>query len=176
MPPLKSSSVVDKVPKKPRHRHSPQQLAALNALYEQTEHPTLTERTALAQSLGLEIKSVNAYFQNKRASAKKQPRGSPYDAPQRVVSHSLASSTIDDDYYYPPTEAVAHNRHIRSALHLDQDPRRLNQLSPIDRTGLIPEPAMGPSRLQEDELQKIYHINPYPTLDESKMIAQRIGL
>ncbi|KAJ6520322.1 homeodomain transcription factor [Mycena sanguinolenta] len=175
MPPLKSSSVVDKVPKKPRHRHSPHQLAALNALYEQTEHPTLVERTALAQSLGLEIKSVNAYFQNKRASAKKQPRGSPYGAPQRVASHSLASSTIDDDYYYPPAEPIAHNRHFRSALHLDQDPRSPNQLSPTDPTRLIPEPAM-PSQLQQDELQKIYHINPYPTLEESKIIAQRIGM
>ncbi|KAF7347418.1 Pantothenate kinase [Mycena venus] len=81
MPPLKSS--LDKV-KKPRHRHSAVQLAALNSLYEQTEHPSLAQRTALAQSLGLETKSVNAYFQNKRASAKKQPRGSPYDAPQRA--------------------------------------------------------------------------------------------
>ncbi|KAJ7254089.1 hypothetical protein B0H12DRAFT_571109 [Mycena haematopus] len=65
--------------KKPRHRHSKSQLAALNSLYEQTEHPTLTERIALAQSIGLETKSVNSYFQNKRASTKKQrPRGVAY--------------------------------------------------------------------------------------------------
>lgn len=50
MPPMKAS--LDKV-KKPRHRHSAIQLAALNALYEETEHPSLAQRTSLAQSLGL---------------------------------------------------------------------------------------------------------------------------
>ncbi|KAJ7357392.1 hypothetical protein DFH08DRAFT_851823 [Mycena albidolilacea] len=67
--------------KKPRHRHSPEQLAALNALYEETEHPTLAQRTDLASSIGLETKSVNSFFQNRRSSArskKQRPRGVAY--------------------------------------------------------------------------------------------------
>lgn len=40
-------------PKKPRHRHSAFQLAALNELYEKNEHPPLDERTALAERLGM---------------------------------------------------------------------------------------------------------------------------
>ena len=42
-------------PKKPRHRHAPHQLAALNELYERTEHPTLEQRTALAEKLGMYV-------------------------------------------------------------------------------------------------------------------------
>ena len=38
-------------PKKPRHRHSAAQLAALNELYERNEHPSLDERTSLAEKL-----------------------------------------------------------------------------------------------------------------------------
>ncbi|KAJ7805171.1 homeodomain transcription factor [Mycena olivaceomarginata] len=156
MPPMKAS--LDKV-KKPRHRHSAIQLAALNALYEETEHPSLAQRTSLAQSLGLETKSVNAFFQNRRASQKKQPRGSPYDAPQRAPSQSHPSSLVDDDYYYPPTE----HQHFRS-----EDPHGRNQLSsPIDRRQFL---------FRTDELQRIYRINPYPTVEESRVIAQRIGM
>ena len=40
-------------PKKPRHRHSASQLAALNELYDRNEHPSLEERTSLAESLGM---------------------------------------------------------------------------------------------------------------------------
>lgn len=37
--------------KKPRHRHSPVQLAALNELFDRNEHPSLEERTELAERL-----------------------------------------------------------------------------------------------------------------------------
>ncbi|KAJ6541877.1 hypothetical protein B0H19DRAFT_1077646 [Mycena capillaripes] len=174
MPPQKSS--LDLKVKKPRHRHSAVQLAALNGLYEQTEHPTLAQRTALAQSLGLETKSVNAYFQNKRASSKKQPRGSPYDAPGQPPSHPTPWSTADDDnYYYPPTEEVS-NHNLRSAPHLDQDPRPRNQLSSApDHAQYLPQPGP-PSRLQIDELQRIYRNNPYPEPEEVRVVAERIGM
>jgi len=62
-------------PKKPRHRHSAFQLAALNELYEKNEHPSLEERTSLAERLGMETKTVNSWFQNKRASSKKRHKG-----------------------------------------------------------------------------------------------------
>jgi hypothetical protein len=39
--------------KKPRHRHSPTQLAALNELYDKNEHPSLDDRTDLAEKLGM---------------------------------------------------------------------------------------------------------------------------
>jgi hypothetical protein len=39
--------------KKPRHRHSSFQLAALNQLYERNEHPSLDDRTNLAEKIGM---------------------------------------------------------------------------------------------------------------------------
>ncbi len=39
--------------KKPRHRHSAFQLAALNQLYECNEHPSLDDRTNLAENIGM---------------------------------------------------------------------------------------------------------------------------
>lgn len=42
-------------PKKPRHRHSAYQLAALNELYDKDEHPPLEDRTELAERLGMSV-------------------------------------------------------------------------------------------------------------------------
>lgn len=39
--------------KKARHRHTPAQLTALNALFDKAEHPPLDERTSLATRLGM---------------------------------------------------------------------------------------------------------------------------
>ena len=44
--------------KKPRHRHSPHQLAALNQLFDQNEHPSLEQRSALAERLGMYVVDV----------------------------------------------------------------------------------------------------------------------
>ncbi|KAH7886210.1 homeodomain transcription factor [Phlebopus sp. FC_14] len=75
-----SPDIVDKpTTKKPRHRHSPAQLAALNELFDKNEHPSLDERSELAEKLGMETKTVNAWFQNKRASTKKRNKGAPSD-------------------------------------------------------------------------------------------------
>ncbi len=49
-PSLQSSAPQNK---KPRHRHSPHQLAALNDLFDRNEHPPLEQRTALADRLGM---------------------------------------------------------------------------------------------------------------------------
>ena len=39
--------------KKPRHRHSPAQLVALNQLFVHDEHPSLEARSILAERLGM---------------------------------------------------------------------------------------------------------------------------
>ncbi|KAJ7786335.1 hypothetical protein B0H16DRAFT_1490108 [Mycena metata] len=96
-----------------RHRHSPSQLAALNELWEETEHPTLAQRTALAASIGLPPTSVNSYFQNSRA--KKRPRGLA-----TVPSSALPTSTS------PPTIPSFPN----SADFLSESESRLHRMRP----------------------------------------------
>lgn len=44
--------------KKPRHRHSPAAIAALNELYDRDEHPALELRTSLAKRLGMYVLSL----------------------------------------------------------------------------------------------------------------------
>ncbi|TCD62402.1 hypothetical protein EIP91_006930 [Steccherinum ochraceum] len=55
-----------------RKRLHPQQLAILKAVFDSTSHPSLEERADLAAELGLEIKAINVWYQNKRRSVKKQ--------------------------------------------------------------------------------------------------------
>ena len=50
--PIKADEPRDK---KPRIRHTEAQLAALNDLYEENEHPSLEERAALAERLGMYV-------------------------------------------------------------------------------------------------------------------------
>lgn len=91
--------------KKPRHRHSPEQLAALNRLFEQNEHPSLDIRSSLAERLGMETKTVNAWFQNKRASSKRRTRGVSYEQPpinsfpESSSSTSMRHPSEMDDFY-----------------------------------------------------------------------------
>ncbi|KAJ7492596.1 hypothetical protein FB451DRAFT_539705 [Mycena latifolia] len=135
-----------------RHRHSAAQLSALNELYEQTTHPTLNQRIALAQSLGLETKSVNSYFQNKRASTKRRPRGVPYILPSAPPS---PLPQIEDDDEYSPTESPS-------------DQPFQPDLPTSDQMRLRPEDI--------DELRKSYALNPNPTTDERQVLGDSIGI
>ncbi|KAJ7103510.1 hypothetical protein B0H15DRAFT_812493 [Mycena belliarum] len=135
-----------------RHRHSPAQLAGLHELYQATTHPTLDQRIALAKSLGLETKSVNSYFQNKRASTKKRPRGVPY-----ILASTPTSPLPDiDDEDYSPREMPS-----TQPLHPDF-PAPSNQAMKLH-----PE--------QLEELQKRYALNAHPNANESQIIADSIG-
>ncbi|KAA1467765.1 homeobox-domain-containing protein [Dentipellis sp. KUC8613] len=141
-------------PKKPRHRHTAVQLAALNELYDKNEHPSLDERTALAERLGMETKTVNAWFQNKRASAKKRHRGAPPAALELPPISSLLASTssisapaapseFDDSEFHttlppprldnrmPGKTALDHKTHLSEPYAVDHKPG-LHNLPLID--------------------------------------------
>ena len=53
--PAKNKNPPSQPQKKPRHRHSPAQLAALNELFDQNDHPPLEQRTALAEHLRMYV-------------------------------------------------------------------------------------------------------------------------
>ncbi|PBK76862.1 hypothetical protein ARMSODRAFT_969465 [Armillaria solidipes] len=157
-------------PKKPRNRHSPHQLAALNELYERDEHPALEVRTSLAEQLGMETKTVNSWFQNKRASTKKRTvaqRSLPYDSPHmnpQLTSNSSSASTTprpselgdyQDDDYLLLTEPPHFN------IESDSMPRRLR---------------LRPTTDQADELKRAYSVNPHPTTEQRQSLAERTGM
>jgi hypothetical protein len=92
-------------PKKPRHRHSAWQLAALNELYDRDEHPPLDARTSLAEKLGMEVKTVNAWFQNKRASTKKRTN-------KGGTSSSSSAAALAARDSHPAASTAAGSAHV----------------------------------------------------------------
>ncbi|KAI9570270.1 hypothetical protein HD554DRAFT_408434 [Boletus coccyginus] len=55
-----------------RRRNTPAQLSALQQLFEATPHPTRAQRQALANEIGMELKSVTNWFQNRRQTSRKK--------------------------------------------------------------------------------------------------------
>ncbi|KAI0830511.1 hypothetical protein BC628DRAFT_1336574 [Trametes gibbosa] len=58
-----------------RKRLAPAQTSVLVSVFEVKTHPTREERALLAAELGMELKAVNAWFQNKRRTLKKSCSG-----------------------------------------------------------------------------------------------------
>ncbi|TFK26803.1 hypothetical protein FA15DRAFT_654141 [Coprinopsis marcescibilis] len=114
--------------KKPRHRHAPEQLAALNELFDKDEHPPLEIRSVLAERLGMETKTVNAWFQNKRASSKKRSRTLANDRqPGSQLNSGTQSSAVDSSTpTAPPTNSSTPGVSDHPRLGLDEDEYYLN--------------------------------------------------
>ncbi|TFK90800.1 hypothetical protein K466DRAFT_516547 [Polyporus arcularius HHB13444] len=58
-----------------RRRLAPSQTSTLVSVFEVKTHPSREERALLAAELGMEMKAVNSWFQNKRRSLKKTWQG-----------------------------------------------------------------------------------------------------
>ncbi|KAI9454838.1 homeobox-domain-containing protein [Russula earlei] len=187
-------------PKKPRHRHSAIQLAALNELYDRNEHPSLDDRTSLAEKLGMETKTVNAWFQNKRAATKKRSRpgqsSSTYDLPpiSTLLSpvDSSAPSLIEDtsisdftpalppmqepatsiNYKHPSPEATQQ----QSAFYAGNPEHDHAYESAVPVLPPRPRIRMRPSLYQSEELRKAYIIDPHPSKEQREEIGRRIGM
>lgn len=188
--------------KKPRHRHSAFQLAALNELYERNEQPSLDDRTTLAERLGMETKTVSAWFQNKRASNKKRSRpgqsSSSYDLPS--ISSLLSSvdsappSLVEDpsisDFHSPALlpriqQSSTRISHTLSSAETSQQQTAFYAGNPEHchtYESSVPEPPsrprmrMRPSLSQTEELRKAYMIDPHPTKDMREALGKRIGM
>ncbi|KAI3622398.1 distal-less homeobox 3 [Moniliophthora roreri] len=188
MPPVAQSSPSElhrDRQKKPRHRHSPAQLAALNELFEKDEHPALELRQSLAERLGMETKTVNAWFQNKRASSKKRTVTRPLPDSD-ANSISLASNShpsnqphSDPDYFYddiyPPYDYPSQ--------HSNPPGRSQSQSANSDYPQFLAENDSMPRRMrvrpsieQTEELKKLFSINPHPSTEQRQSLADRIGM
>ncbi|KAI0673747.1 hypothetical protein C8Q78DRAFT_968884 [Trametes maxima] len=182
--------------KKPRHRHSASQLAALNELYEKNEHPSLEDRTALAQRLGMETKTVNSWFQNKRASSKKRHKApltqcelppisaliasvSAPPAPHPQHQHQLDYDDYSEDEHYHP---LSHHLGPASASHPPQQHTLFYANNPqhkhlFEAEGSMPRKARSrPSAAQTEELKKLYEQKPHPTKEEREALGDKIGM
>ncbi|KAG6842401.1 hypothetical protein C0991_007531 [Blastosporella zonata] len=168
--------------KKPRHRHSPAQLAALNELFDKNEHPPLDLRASLADRLGMETKTVNAWFQNKRASSKKRTRGVPYNVPP-VISPTAASTSNNpahhpsefDDYYYDD-DYIPDDYSRATSVVPDYASRQDHSHFTSETDSMPRRMRIRPSPEQTDELRKLFNLTPHPTTDQRQHLAERIGM
>ncbi|KIY46303.1 homeobox-domain-containing protein [Fistulina hepatica ATCC 64428] len=165
--------------KKPRHRHSPAQIAALNELYEKNDHPELKARTELAEQIGMQVKTVNAWFQNKRASSKKrsmlrQTVNTP-DAASASSAHRLAreispASTVntapldDDDYQQHPDPSS------RPAPAAASSPSSGPSSAPVKRT------RNRLTAVQTETLKNVFAVDQNPNRQLREDLAERIGM
>ncbi|KAJ3936163.1 MAG: homeodomain transcription factor [Lentinula lateritia] len=168
--------------KKPRHRHSPAQLIALNELYERDEHPALDLRVNLAERLGMETKTVNAWFQNKRASSKKRtlPRSAAsYDNP------SINSSTLSSNSSLrrPDLDEFEEDLDFQSPPLPDNGPIGLpfyggntENAHFEEQDNMQRRSRMRPSLEQVEQLKNLFNINPLPSTEEKQALADRIGM
>ena len=208
--------------KKPRHRHSAYQLAALNQLYERNEHPSLDDRTNLAEKIGMyailvplsfpllydsrsirlrETKTVNAWFQNKRAANKKRSRPgqspSTYDLPP--ISSLLSpvestTATLAEDSSIPqvaspsiprmqlppsrinPTQGSPEVSKQQTAFYAGNPEHDHTYESSVPVPPSRPRMRMRPSQSQTDELRKAYIMDPHPTKEQREELGKRIGM
>ncbi|PPR91473.1 hypothetical protein GOBAR_AA29217 [Gossypium barbadense] len=73
MPSGDDQDAADKPPRKKRyHRHTPQQIQELEALFKECPHPDEKQRLELSKRLCLETRQVKFWFQNRRTQMKTQ--------------------------------------------------------------------------------------------------------
>ncbi|KIM47568.1 hypothetical protein M413DRAFT_62953 [Hebeloma cylindrosporum] len=191
--PAKNQNPPSQPQKKPRHRHSPAQLAALNELFDQNDHPPLEQRTALAEHLRMETKTVNAWFQNKRASSKKRIRGGAqtYEA-QRINTPPILHPpppTLPEFHPQPDLDDIhddeysvdVHHSRATSAVPSDY-PSSFYATHPdqghfyAESDSMPRRMRMRPSSEQTEELRKLYNINPHPTTEQRQVLSANIGM
>ncbi|KZT73209.1 hypothetical protein DAEQUDRAFT_721783 [Daedalea quercina L-15889] len=137
-------------PKKPRHRHSAFQLAALNELYDKNEHPSLEERTSLAERLGMETKTVSSWFQNKRASCKKRHKGA---ATTTSPVNAGAGSSV-------PTSAASKKSNNSNSVELPPISALIASVSGRPGLGIGPPPPRQPEYDDYEEEEYIHRLPP----------------
>ncbi|KAL1762512.1 hypothetical protein FB107DRAFT_253757 [Schizophyllum commune] len=162
------SDVVPHSQKKPRNRHSPSQVAALKEVYDKNDHPPLEDRTQLAQKLGMQIKTVNAWFQNRRASSRKRTqRAEAHTDPSRSISGS--PPPLDEDDQHHMSQDHSHS----SQLHSTSD----QATSHTAKSDMTRKPQRNrPTPEQLDELRKLFETTQHPSTEQRTQLAERIGM
>lgn len=152
---MASISSTDDTARRTRKRFSTVQLMMLEQLFHRTSHPTREEREAVANTAGMEIKSVTIWFQNKRQTERK------------VALHNATNVSNDDD----PSSLLFANGHASSSRHVHSRSVSFSSLHTPRRRITPPRPrpsldrvaARSESRLQPPRTPTKPH-NPHASL------------
>jgi len=128
-----------------------------------------------------ETKTVNAWFQNKRASTKKRSKG--------VALAGASQPTNSVPVHYQPTSYPPHrpafeeypdeNYHLpysRASPAITADFPPFEHPHHMSESNVARYMRLRPSSDQVDQLQRLYNINPFPSTEEMEALAQRIGM
>jgi len=195
--------------KKPRHRHSPHQLAALNELFDLNEHPPLEQRSALAERLGMsvfsfsrsslflstsmltqgfirrETKTVNAWFQNKRASSKKRVRGGAVSHDSRQTNKSVSSVPSTQQHIDGQGVERSDSDIVADDLGGSQSASSKHCSVPVTTPGRQPathhegsshDPRHRLSEEQLEGLRKFFATNTHPTPEDRHALSASLGM
>lgn len=93
---IKKSFEIRETPKKSRTKLETWQISALEKAYDDDSHPSQKAKTRLSTALGLQIKSIQIWFQNKRAKekSKKEQSETEGEAPSFSAEDSLQNSSL----------------------------------------------------------------------------------
>jgi hypothetical protein len=159
-------------------------------------HPLLQRSLSLNDRR--ETKTVNAWFQNKRASLKKRSRGAGaatgHGTPRTNVSSTIltpasASSPSTPHHHDVDEPPEDDDPHMQMSLPMSVDAMNPS-LQPSFFAGNIEHQHFGvesetlmprrnrlrPSPEQAEKLKKMYDLNPHPTREEREELGARIGM
>ncbi|KAG9314071.1 hypothetical protein JVU11DRAFT_4852 [Chiua virens] len=114
-----------------RRRNTPAQLDALHKLFQATPHPTRAQRQALANEIGMELKSVTNWFQNKRQTSRRK---------------SLSFKENDPTKTRSPSRPTRH-QHRRSKTPLDRSKISLDRIAALSERPSLTSPLDAPPRV-----------------------------
>ncbi|KAL5519161.1 hypothetical protein ACEPAH_844 [Sanghuangporus vaninii] len=167
--------------RKPRIRHSEAQLAALNELYDENEFPSLEERAALAENLGMDPKAVNAWFANKRSATKKKTRvaSHPYNTPPPPLPSRLEDDFDDMSRNHSRLSTPFSNMEFQSVPTSDNDANHVDNRHVFEgdiSAGAPRRMRIRPTPKQREELERLFEINTHPSREEREALGDRIGM
>jgi hypothetical protein len=136
-----------------------------------------------AQGCSRETKTVNAWFQNKRASTKKRSKG---DSRTDLPHISSTSSSVDHTPHHAELEDFPdgdyHPFHNACLVVSLADSPQPPVYTGVD-SQFYTEPDHMPRKIrirptaqQTDELRKLYKANPHPSREEREELGERIGM
>ncbi|EIW87026.1 hypothetical protein CONPUDRAFT_161643 [Coniophora puteana RWD-64-598 SS2] len=111
-PDMHQSSMADAYVPYIRRRVSPAQLNALQHLFEIKSHPTRQERNMLASEIGMDIKAVTTWFQNRRSAVKRRSHAWKENVPFTDARSQKHAHRFDSK--------ASRSSRIRSSASLDQ--------------------------------------------------------
>ncbi|KZP28808.1 hypothetical protein FIBSPDRAFT_992917 [Athelia psychrophila] len=98
-----------------RRKVTPEQLVALNLLFEVKSHPSREDRVALAIQMDMELKTVTNWFQNRRQTSKRRSRALSSRGP--AISQNASKTSLPARKLHPSISldniAGLHEREIK---------------------------------------------------------------